>query len=110
MIDFDAYKCQCHQIGGPFIEEDPECPVHQRGGLQDQVNDLECQVSALKGNLESLKKFGIHCLTDAEHLKTQHDKFKAQNMEARGLLRRIYVDASLSPDLRKAARQVLGDD
>jgi len=20
--------CQCFQIGGPFIAEDPECPVH----------------------------------------------------------------------------------
>jgi hypothetical protein len=21
-------RCQCYQIGGPFIAEDPECPVH----------------------------------------------------------------------------------
>lgn len=23
-------QCQCHQIGGPFIAEDPDCPVHGR--------------------------------------------------------------------------------
>jgi hypothetical protein len=22
--------CECHQIGGPFIAEDPNCPVHGR--------------------------------------------------------------------------------
>lgn len=21
-------SCQCHQIGGPFIAEDPDCPAH----------------------------------------------------------------------------------
>lgn len=21
-------SCQCHQIGGPFIAEDPDCPKH----------------------------------------------------------------------------------
>lgn len=23
-------SCQCHQIGGPFIAEDPDCEVHGR--------------------------------------------------------------------------------
>lgn len=23
-------SCQCHQIGGPFIAEDPDCPSHGR--------------------------------------------------------------------------------
>jgi hypothetical protein len=27
------YSCQCHQIGGPFIAEDPDCPAH---GLEAQ--------------------------------------------------------------------------
>lgn len=22
------YTCQCYRIGGPFIAEDPDCPVH----------------------------------------------------------------------------------
>jgi len=26
-------SCQCHQIGGPFIAEDPDCPAH---GLRAQ--------------------------------------------------------------------------
>lgn len=22
------FRCQCYQIGGPFIAEDPDCPAH----------------------------------------------------------------------------------
>lgn len=29
--------CQCYQIGGPFIAEDPDCPVHGREAQQQQV-------------------------------------------------------------------------
>lgn len=28
--------CQCHQIGGPFIAEDPECPVHGRDAQRSE--------------------------------------------------------------------------
>jgi hypothetical protein len=27
-------SCQCHQIGGPFIAEDPDCPAHGREAQQ----------------------------------------------------------------------------
>lgn len=29
-------SCQCFQIGGPFIAEDPDCPIHD-GGLDRRV-------------------------------------------------------------------------
>jgi len=48
--------CECHQIGGPFIAEDPNCEVHRDGGLQDQVNELRDQVSELRTELERYKK------------------------------------------------------
>lgn len=25
--------CQCHQIGGPWIAEDPSCPIHGQGSV-----------------------------------------------------------------------------
>lgn len=28
MSDTYYYKCQCYQVGGPFVAEDPECPEH----------------------------------------------------------------------------------
>jgi hypothetical protein len=32
--------CECHQIGGRFIAEDPDCPVHGRNGQYEKVWDL----------------------------------------------------------------------
>ena len=33
-------SCQCHQIGGPFIAEDPDCPAHGREAQRaDEVRD-----------------------------------------------------------------------
>jgi hypothetical protein len=39
-------SCQCHQIGGPFIAEDPECPVHRDGGYEDRLSALEARLSS----------------------------------------------------------------
>jgi len=33
--------CECYQIGGPFIAEDPNCEIHRQGGLQEQVDELQ---------------------------------------------------------------------
>jgi hypothetical protein len=30
-------SCQCYHIGGPFIAEDPDCPVHGREAQQEAV-------------------------------------------------------------------------
>lgn len=32
--------CQCNQIGGPFIAEDPDCPVH---GVEAQARARQFQ-------------------------------------------------------------------
>jgi hypothetical protein len=29
--------CQCFQIGGPFIAEDPDCPVHGRDAQRREI-------------------------------------------------------------------------
>ena len=34
-------SCQCHQIGGSFIAEDPDCPAHGAGGYLEQVEALQ---------------------------------------------------------------------
>lgn len=28
--------CECYQIGGPFIAEDPECPVHGAAVVKEE--------------------------------------------------------------------------
>ena len=32
--------CECYQIGGPFIAEDPNCPMH---GLDAQAREREAE-------------------------------------------------------------------
>lgn len=42
--------CECHQIGGPWIAEDPNCPVHgtvaqrkerERYELRERISDAD---------------------------------------------------------------------
>lgn len=47
--------CQCYQIDGPFIAEDPDCPLHGAGGANDQIADLERQVAQLQRRIEQLE-------------------------------------------------------
>lgn len=37
--------CECYQIGGPFIAEDPDCPIHGRDNIQRKY---EIAVETLK--------------------------------------------------------------
>ena len=40
--------CECHQIGGRFIAEDPDCPVHGREGQAEdaRVELIELELAA----------------------------------------------------------------
>jgi hypothetical protein len=40
--------CECYQVGGRFIAEDPECPVHGVEGQERQreQEDMERELSA----------------------------------------------------------------
>lgn len=42
--------CECYKIGGPFIDEDPNCPTH---GREAQMREQEAE--AQRTELESLK-------------------------------------------------------
>ena len=37
--------CECYQVGGPFIAEDPDCPIHGTAsqGREEQVLHI-CQL------------------------------------------------------------------
>jgi hypothetical protein len=53
--------CECHQIGGRFIAEDPECPVHGYAAvrereeqyrteqtMQDEIDELRERIATLE--------------------------------------------------------------
>ena len=44
-------SCECFQIGGPFIAEDPDCPAHGQFGLRHDVERLELEVEVLRSAL-----------------------------------------------------------
>jgi hypothetical protein len=48
-------SCECYQIGGPFIAEDPNCAVHGRGGLNDEIEELREENARLRKELERVK-------------------------------------------------------
>jgi len=47
--------CECYQIGGPWIAEDPNCPAHGRGGLQEQLDDAESRLQAVTAERDALQ-------------------------------------------------------
>lgn len=47
--------CECFQVGGPWIAEDPNCPVHGRGGLGDQLEESQTEVESLRATIKKLE-------------------------------------------------------
>lgn len=43
-------SCQCFQIGGPFIAEDPDCPAH---GVAAQERDAQIEDLREKASTEA---------------------------------------------------------
>lgn len=63
--------CECYQVGGRFIAEDPDCPIHgteaqwrreelerERQSLEDRVEQLEQQVARLEFAVQQLMLTG----------------------------------------------------
>ena len=59
--------CECYQVGGPWIDYDPDCPVHgndarryredaeqERQSLEDRIESLEQQVARLEQTVQQL--------------------------------------------------------
>lgn len=57
--------CECYQIGGPWIAEDPDCPIHgdearsqaaKAASLEYEVERLAAEVVCLTRRLEALER------------------------------------------------------
>lgn len=49
--------CECYKIGGPFIAEDPDCPIHGREAQEierQKAKDLE-RIERLEERIERLE-------------------------------------------------------
>lgn len=53
--------CECYKIGGPFIAEDPDCPVHgteaqaARREREEEREDLLRQIAELRAELTAMR-------------------------------------------------------
>jgi hypothetical protein len=53
--------CECYQIGGRFIAEDPDCPVHGTAAQEEQREreadraDLLQQIAKLRAELAAMR-------------------------------------------------------
>lgn len=76
--------CQCYQVGGPFIEEDPDCPFHGRQAqleqrLREEVREadeqsreeLEEEVVELRQRVTRLEEVCLEILTHMREIKIQ---------------------------------------
>lgn len=57
--------CECYQIGGPFIAEDPDCPAHgteaqaERKRREEEESDRDARLADLERRVLALEaKFG----------------------------------------------------
>lgn len=82
--------CDCYKIGGPFIAEDPECEVHRKGSMSDQLDAANQRIKELEEENKNLHSL----MVSAEQRATE----KADE----------YYKAKLSSytDLEKAAREI----
>ena len=55
---------RCHEIGGPYIAENPDCPIHGAGGIGDDLEKMDDMKSAIRDLCELLEGY-----VDAEHLR-----------------------------------------
>lgn len=53
-------SCECHQIGGRFIAEDPDCPAHGLGAQREaqlrQVVIDQCQLALRYGTPSEIER------------------------------------------------------
>lgn len=49
-------SCECYQVGGRFIAEDPDCPAHGTDGLERK---LDVMIAAMRVIIEKLDVPGV---------------------------------------------------
>jgi chromosome segregation ATPase len=94
--------CECYKIGGPFIDVDPDCPIHNKNHrdyqedqsdvieqLQAKVAELEeenarLKVDRAKKQKESVTIFDVNCELRARvrELEEENARLKAESRDA----------------------------
>lgn len=59
-------SCQCYKVGGPFIAEDPDCPIHGPEGRRER-EPLEERIAALETALRAMLTCVVPHARDTGH-------------------------------------------
>ena len=49
-------SCDCYKIGGPFIAEDPDCPLHGCEGYEKKIEKAEEKIAQLTAENTELRQ------------------------------------------------------
>lgn len=62
--------CECYKIGGPFIAEDTDCPIHGSEGLGEKLEAAEAELVRLRSELQEARDNALEeAATVAETLR-----------------------------------------
>lgn len=86
-------SCQCFQIGGPFIAEDPDCPVH---GIAAQRAEKELT--------DLLQQAEYPCLSF--YWNTHADEVEREQANANALMEAAITGGMSPADAKRAVEQV----
>jgi hypothetical protein len=73
-------SCQCYEIGGPFIAEDPDCPAHgteaqaARAEQETEMEALRAEILELRGTVSTLR-------SEVSRLQAFADRYHASNSQ-----------------------------
>lgn len=98
--------CDCYKIGGPFIAEDPGCPMHGAGGIQHELDALKEE----NKNFRAASGHVVKLALESDQLRQQLAKAKTQNddhVAAIGQLQNDIAAANEERDEADAASAIL---
>ncbi len=116
MTDATNSSCgrQCYIIGGPWIAEDPECPVHGPAGVRDQErHDAEQEtIQRIRKALAlpshaTLEDIETAVVAKVQRLEKVAAGYAGLAVAAESFLKATVVTGEERPDVKGAARDAM---
>jgi uncharacterized Zn finger protein (UPF0148 family) len=75
-------SCECFQIGGPFISEDPSCPAHgtlaqaERREREAKDEEKDEKISTMQRQLDAVLKMNLELTERVRELEARFKKLR----------------------------------
>lgn len=80
--------CECYKIGGPFIDVDPNCPVHGPGGLNEQMQEQADTITTFRAENERLQGLVEFWIKDSAIAWDKCEERRKENEKLRAALQK----------------------